>query len=186
MTESLRLKTARLELVAATRDIIRAERYTADAFPSLLHAVVPPEWPPPLNDEESLNLTVQALTANPEAAGWFTWYFLLVVPDGSRVAIGNGGFKGRPNMEGTVEVGYSLLEKFQRNGYAAEAIGELIEWAFRHEEVKRIAAETYPHLRNSIRVLEKCGFNYVGQGSDILIIRFELTREEFTQVYSKK
>ncbi len=58
-------------------------------------------------------------------------------------------------------------------GYATEAVAALLEWAFSHSEVKRIIAETYPTLTESIGVMEKNGFRFIGGGSGPGIIRYE-------------
>ena len=120
--------------------------------------------------------------AHPGEYGWGVWYFLLRDDlSGSRVAIGNGGFKGPPTAEGAVEIGYSLLVEHHGKGYATEAIGALLAWAFGQPEVRLVIAETLPQLIPSIRLLEKCGFRFVGPGSDPEpgAIRYELPRERF-------
>ncbi len=175
----LRLLTERLELVACTRSLATMEVGNPGSFSRALNADVPAGWPPPLNDEASRKWALDFLTLHPEAAGWSTWYFLLRNDgSGKRTLIANGGFKGAPLADGTVEIGYSVMEHFQGNGYATEAVTRLLTWAFEHPEVTRVIAETYPHISNSIRVLEKCGFHYIGEGSQALVIRFELTRHE--------
>jgi RimJ/RimL family protein N-acetyltransferase len=176
---TLRLHTARLELIAADREIVHADRYARHLLPGLLGAEVPAAWPPPLNDDSTLEWTLAYVAAHPEAAGWSMWYFVLGSSGPRRVVIGLGGFKGAPGAEGCVEVGYSLMEEYQRKGYATEATNELVRWAFGHPDVRRVAAETYPHMRQSIRVLEKSGFSYIGASDESLTIRFELTREEW-------
>ena len=72
--------------------------------------------------------------------------------------IGNGGFKGKFVAAGTCEVGYSVMESHQCNGYATEVVRALVEWAFSHPEIDRVVAHTLPELTPSIRVLEKNGF----------------------------
>jgi [ribosomal protein S5]-alanine N-acetyltransferase len=42
--------------------------------------------------------------------------------------------------------------------------------------VTRVTAHTLPELRASIRVLEKCGFAFVGDGVEAGTIQFELIR----------
>ena len=91
-----------------------------------------------------------------------------------RVTIGNGGFKGQASADGTVEIGYSILPEYQNKGYGTEAVKALVNWAFQHPEVKRAIAETLPELKASQRLLEKCNFVYIGEGSKPGIIRFEL------------
>ena len=182
--DTLRLHTARLELIAADRKIVQADRYARNLLAGLLDATVPGAWPPPLNDNSTLEWILSYIDSHPGATGWSMWYFILTSSVPQRVAIGLGGFKGAPTEEGSVEVGYSFLEEYQRNGYATEATNALVGWAFGHPDVHRVTAETYPHLRQSIRVLEKSGFSYIGESTVTLTIRFELTREDWQHVHS--
>lgn len=86
--------------------------------------------------------------------------------------IGNTGFKGPPTEAGMVEIGYAILEEFQGAGYATEAVSALMSWAFKNPNITHIAAETFPSLHGSIRVMEKCGMHYIGTGSEEGTIRY--------------
>ena len=169
----LTLATSRLELVAATVELARAEMDDLPALARGLGASVAAEWPPPLNDRDSQAWTLRFLEQHPDGIGWAMWYF---VRRADRTAVGVGGFKGLPAADGTVEVGYSVLEAQQRRGYASEAVEGLVAWAFGHAEVTRVIAETYPELVASIGVLEKTGFRFIGPGSEDRVIRFERRR----------
>jgi len=181
----LHLRTERLQLVAATLELARAELAGPRRLETLLGAHVPPSWPPPLNDEKSLRWTIDYLTANPDGVGWGAWYFLHRVSS-SRVssgrehgelrAVGLGGFTGKPTSAGVVEIGYSIVPECHRFGFAPEAVRALVAWAFAHREVKRVTAQTLPALRPSIRVLEKCGFTFAGTGSEEGAIAYALER----------
>jgi RimJ/RimL family protein N-acetyltransferase len=166
--------TSRLILVAVTLDVQHAEVDGREHFAARLDADVPPDWPPPLSDESSMHWVLDYLRAHPSDEGWTKWYFLLSRPGARAIVIGNGGFTGAPSEDGTVEVGYSIVETHQRQGYAPEAVRGLTAWAFAHANVKRLIAHTLPELRPSIRVLEKCGFTFVGDGTEAGTIRFEL------------
>lgn len=173
----LSLSTQRLRLIAGTLDHAEAEVHERDCLPQLLYAQVPENWPPPLNDDASMQWFLRYLRENPDTNGWTMWYFILPGrSDRPSLVIGNGGFKGKPTIDGTVEVGYSIMKEHQRNGYCTEAVEALIGWAFEHSEVVRVIAETLPHLSPSIRVLEKTGFTCAGKGSEEDAIRYELTR----------
>jgi RimJ/RimL family protein N-acetyltransferase len=54
-----------------------------------------------------------------------------------------------------------------------------VTWAFSHERVERIMAETYPEFVASVRVLEKHGFQVTCRGGSSHTIRFELRRSVF-------
>lgn len=120
------------------------------------------------------------LAAHPDAVGWMLWYFVLN-RNGSRIAVGNGGFKGKP-VDGAVEVGYSIVTKFQRQGYASEGVGALIDWAFDHPDVQRVIAETLPELDGSQALLRKLGFRSVEGASEPGVLRFEKLRAEHRSV----
>jgi len=48
--------------------------------------------------------------------------------------------------------------------------------AFAVPSVMRVIAETLPTLEASIAVLEKCGFRFIGDGSERGVIRYERLR----------
>ena len=168
----LNIETARLVLIAATPEMVCAELQDRAAFAMLLSAQVPETWPPEFYDRQTMAYTLQALEGGPEQIGWQSWYVLLhdAVPS-KRTLIGIAGFKGRPDADATVEVGYSILEAFQRQGYGAEAVSGLVGWAF-GQGVKRVNAETLPELIASQRLLERIGFTFVGAGSEAGVILY--------------
>ena len=167
----LDLHTPRLHLIAATLAMADAEASDRARLSILLRASLPLDWPPPLNDEASARWFTEYLRLHPAAVGWVMWYFILD-DAGARRAIGNGGFKGEPNG-GTVEVGYSIVPKFQRRGYATEAGGALVEWSLGHDTVNRVVAETLPELAASKAVLRKLGFQPAEGASAPGVLRFE-------------
>lgn len=174
------IRSERLELIAATAEMVRAEIQDRTELARLVQAHVPADWPPPLNDESSQQWTLKFLLANPDATGFGYWYIAL--PDRTaegKSLVGIVGLKGKPATDGTVEVGYSVMEDRQRQGYGSEATSALIAWVFDHPEVSRVVAETFPHLRPSIRVMERNGMSFLGSGTEEGVVRFGITREEF-------
>jgi RimJ/RimL family protein N-acetyltransferase len=164
-----------LQLVAATLELLLAERADARRLGKLLGAHVPPSWPPPLNDAQSLSWTIDYLTERSDAVGWVCWYFLHREHAELR-AVGVGGFAGVPAPDGTVEIGYSIVPECHRFGFAPEAVRALVAWAFGHKEIQRVIAHTLPALLPSIRVLEKCGFHADGAGAEEGTVRYALER----------
>ena len=176
MISKLRIRTKRLDLIAGTAEMGRAELTGSDKLATYLNAEIPPDWPPPLNDIQSTTWFADYLEQHPDAVGWASWYFVLRSDNERRVAIGNGGFKGRVDEHGTAEIGYSILERHQRRGYAPEAVRALVSWALSDPGVRRVVAQTLPGLAPSIAVLEKCGFSFVGKGMEEGAILYELHR----------
>lgn len=85
------------------------------------------------------------------------WYAIWVIELSNGTHIGDFCFKGLdPN--GVAEIGYGILEEYQGQGYATEAVKAALRWAFQNPNVTAIEAETDADNAASKRVLEKCGF----------------------------
>ncbi len=168
------LKSRRMTLVAATQGLISADLGGRKALAAMLEAEVAENWPPELYDRPAMAYSLAQLRDKSQE-GWSFWYLIL---DETNQLAGLSGFKGRPDSAGSVEIGYSILSQFQGQGLATEAAMRLIGWAFTHQEVKEVTAETLPHLRSSIRVLEKNGMEYKGAGSESGVIRYAVTRPD--------
>ncbi|MGH7232685.1 MAG: GNAT family N-acetyltransferase [Nitrospiraceae bacterium] len=96
----LKFQTSRLDLIAGTLELVQAELDDPVRFATLLGAKTP----------EQLAAACERLE--------------------SRLTIGNGGFKGAPTADGTVELGYSILPEHQRHGCATEAVSTLVASAY--------------------------------------------------------
>ena len=89
------------------------------------------------------------------------WYAMWIIEKTDGTQIGDLCFKGiEPNMN--PEIGYGIMEGFRGCGYASEAVGLALQWAFRHSGVTAVEAETDPGNIASQRVLTKCGFRPMG------------------------
>jgi ribosomal-protein-alanine N-acetyltransferase len=68
------------------------------------------------------------------------------------------GFKGSPDGQGEVEIGYGIAPAYQGQGYTTEAVRALIAWAFNAPECASIIAAFVDSTNiASIRILEKVG-----------------------------
>ena len=172
------ITTQRLRLIAATIRLLEADLSGGDALQAEIGVAVPPDWPPELYDEQAMRYSIHQLQLSPAERGWSFYYFATNNRLGAPALVGAGGYKGSPGPDGTVEIGYSILSRNRRQGYATEAALGLIEHAFRYPKIQRVTAETYPHLTASIGVLERCGMSLVGPGSEPGVVRYEVRREE--------
>jgi RimJ/RimL family protein N-acetyltransferase len=174
------IATERLELVPATVALARAALDGEPALAARLDVVVPASWPPEFFDPPALQFTLDRLAEGAQQAGWWLHFVVLAGGASGRTLIGSAGYKGPPSPDGTVEVGYGIVRDHQRQGYASETVRGLLEHAFAVPAVQRVIAETLPELTPSIGVLRKCGFRFVGDGSEPGVIRFEIPRAEFS------
>ena len=71
------------------------------------------------------------------------WHTLWRVVRGDRnCIIGGFDFKGPPDANGEVEVGYGIHPAHRGRGYMAEALQGAVRWALSHPQVSAVLAET--------------------------------------------
>ena len=110
------------------------------------------------------------------------WWSYIAKHNEDNIIIGNGGFKGKPDENGLVEIGYAIAPTYRNKGLATEMARLLVEFAFSIPEVKRVQAHTLAQENASVHVLRKCGFGKIGEmfpSHEGKIWRWLITREEF-------
>jgi [ribosomal protein S5]-alanine N-acetyltransferase len=171
------LRTARLDLVAASLAHLDAELESPDRLAALLGAEVPDGWPPGEYDRPAIELFRATLSGRPEADGWLGWYAILrAAGDRPATVVAAAGYLGPPDAGGTVEVGFSVVAAHRSRGYASEIVGALVARAFSRPEVARVVARTSADNLASAHVLERCGFSPDGAGAEPGTLRFVLPR----------
>ncbi len=167
------LKTRRLRLVAMTPEMLEADAASEGRLATLLRAKVPAAWPPVEWELHVLATIFANATAKPESMGWHRY---TLMPDrlGRRTLVGCVG--GFPRGDGVVEIGYSTLPAFQRKGYGTEAAGALVEYLLEQEGVRAVTAQTFASMAESIKVMERCGMVFAGEGDDPGTVRYRRER----------
>jgi [ribosomal protein S5]-alanine N-acetyltransferase len=130
---------------------------------------------------ETMRFLYKHLKANPDVLGWWTYLF---VHAEDRVLIGQGGYKGKANGAGTVEIGYAIVPAYRRRGLATETAQGLIDNAFAHAHVKRVDAHTLAEPNPSTKVLEKVGMKFAGAVDHPnlgVVWRWSLQRADYRQ-----
>ena len=112
---------------------------------------------------ETLRFMYEYLKANPDALGWWTYLFVHVE---DRALIGQGGYKGKADESGMVEIGYAIVPAYRGRGLATEAARGLIDHALAHAHIERVDANTLAERNASSRVLEKVGMEHVETVAD--------------------
>jgi len=176
------IQSPRLDLAPVTPEsLLIQQRNTPSMRAELgaeLGAAVPDEWPHENWEPHVFDYLLNLYAQDAEAVGWCR-YLLLRHQTGrtpSRTLIGSFGC-GFPKPEtGESEIGYGILPSWQRLGYAPEAVNAMLPWLRSRRETRAFVAQTFPHLRGSIRVLEKTGFEPAGAGFEQGTILFRKTR----------
>ena len=131
------------------------------------------DWPMPYTRDLAHELVDEMDTLAGPTAG--TWVQLaLVVGDIDGPMIGDVAIWLDPDAT-LAMIGYTIGPEHQGHGYAFEAVRAVIEWLFRRKRVHRIAATIDPRNLPSARVLERCGFEYIGTARSAALSRGEWT-----------
>ena len=168
------IETPRLGLIPATVELIDAVLAGAAAGVGL---TVPPGWP----DEHDAAFLARKRDEIAADAALAQWVRLLLLHDGpagaSPVAagpalvVGHAGFHGPPGVNGSgapdaLELGYTVFEPWRGQGLAREAAAALIGWAAALHGIHRYFGSVSPGNAPSIAVLERLGFEHVGDQLD--------------------
>jgi len=156
------IETRNLELVLQTSEDIRV---LIGGMTPAERAELSADW---------LARVQSATSADPWVHGF------VLVQRANNAVIGRCGFKGPPTSDGIVEIAYGVDPDYQGKGYATEAAGALIAYAFSTGNVRVVRAHTLPEANASTRVLTKCGFRQVGEvmdPDDGLVWRWEIHDE---------
>ncbi len=76
--------------------------------------------------------------------------------------IGRVYIHSKPELDGDVEIGYSISEKQRNKGHATEAAQAIVRFAFERAGQEVLSAIVKPENIASRRVIEKLGFTYNG------------------------
>ncbi len=171
------IRTSRLDLVVGTLAHVEAELAGPEALEALLGVPVPSAWPPGEYDRGALEyFRGQLVAGGPDVVGWYGWYALVRGPDGKPESlVAAAGYMGPP-ADGMVEIGYSVLPDARNRGYAREMVSALVAHAFEHAAVREVIAQTSDENIASTRVLQACGFEQVGPGSEPGLVRYRARR----------
>jgi [ribosomal protein S5]-alanine N-acetyltransferase len=107
---------------------------------------------------EHLNKAIIASIARQQDNGLSVY---AVIEKKSGTAIGAAGFNVKTNKE-SIELLYHFAQTAWGKGYATEAAAACVNFAKKDPTVKKIYASADPKNANSLKILEKIGFQYKG------------------------
>lgn len=170
------IQTGSLRLIPCELTHLEAFLRNREELEPLLGVSVPDSWP---HFPNSMAYAYKHLKADPSLLGWWTY---LIIHVGDKALIGSGGFKGKPDASGMVEIGYEIVPEYRNRGLATEAARGLVRYAFSQKEINTVEAHTLAELNPSTKVLEKIGMKYVAAVPDPEldeIWQWRLTREDY-------
>lgn len=126
---------------------------------------------------DALQQMLQAALANPDNDYQFFTLWTLIDKQ-KLVMVGDLCFKGQPNANGEIEVGYGTHEAFWNQGYMTEALGAMIGWAEKRTDIQAILAETDQANMASCRTLTKNKFEPFRQEGDMIWWRLSMRAKQ--------
>ncbi|RDB05629.1 N-acetyltransferase [Runella aurantiaca] len=107
---------------------------------------------------------LQKIKADTNERGWWTY---VPIHKKDNVLIGSCGYKGKPDADGAVEIGYEIIKPYRNQGLGMELAKALVMNAFAAPSVKAIKAYTLANDNASTRILTKNGFLKKGEIDDV-------------------
>ncbi len=154
-------KTERLEMHTLTADMMEAVLKGGQELKRIVPFDTGAEWPL----EVYKNLFPYKIERFRKVPSENEWEGLIVDKTNNRI-VGDMGFKGGPNEEGVIDLGYSIIPSSRGKGFATEMGKAMVAWGLTQPGVKKVMASCDPDNAPSIRVLEKIGFERTVQTDD--------------------
>lgn len=151
-------QTERLTMMVFTLDMMNAALESNTQLKEASGCEVPENYPMELY-KQMLPYKIERFHEHPEENLWEG----LIIHTESNTIIGDMGFKGGPDENGEMDIGYSILPEYRGNGYASEMASSIVRWGLKQPGVKKITASCSTGNQASIRVLEKAGFQRTGE-----------------------
>lgn len=107
-------------------------------------------------------LVIKRINIYHDPGNWLWHTYWVMIARSSMCTVGLIGFKGPPEEDGAVELGFSTHPAERKRGYMTEAVAALSKWAFTEGGVQAVRAETLKENIASQRVLIKNGFMQAG------------------------
>ena len=168
------IETNNLKLLSCNIEILKSAIEGNSKLEKLLNIKIVDNWTE--FGVGPLQYSLDRISKEAAEIGWLT-YFPIHKQDNK--LIGSCGYKGKPNEDGSVEIGYEIAPDHRNKGFATEMAEGLISNAFVDTRVNIIYAHTLPEENASTKILTKCGFLKVAEINDPedgLIWKWELKR----------
>lgn len=121
-----------------------------------------------------------------------TWFQMVIVRKDSGKLIGDLGLHFQEQQPLHVELGITLCKYQQRQGFAAEALNEIIRYLFLNLGKQKITASIDPRNQPSIKLFERLGFVHEtlnekslflnGEWVDDLVMSLQQKRDQNSEI----
>lgn len=148
------IDTERLKIITFTVDMMESFLKGNSEIEKLTPYKVAPEYPLDVY-KQLFEYKIKRFRKFPKENEWEG----IIIHKNNNMIMGDMGFKGGPNEEGIIDMGYSIVPSYQGAGYATEMGKVMVNWGLSQPNVEKVVATCNPDNFASIRVLEKIGFH---------------------------
>ena len=149
------INSPRLRLIPCNLEMLNAGIAGDKELAQLTGFEIPSNWSE--FKEMSLPYVKEKLHKAPQDAAWWTYFPVLKA---GNVLIGTCGFKGAPDANGQVEIGYEVAPAYRGKGFAKEIANALTAHAFAQPQVSSVSAHTLAEENASVQVLRHAGLSF--------------------------
>ncbi|WP_229212050.1 GNAT family N-acetyltransferase [Dyadobacter arcticus] len=163
-----------MRLVPCDDTLYDAIRMGNNTLARVMGVNVPKKW---TEFRDTFTPSYHRWKAHPPLRDWWV-YLVIYLPDNQ--LIGSCGYKGEPDANGMVEIGYEIMPTHRTIGLGTEAAKGLLDHAFTHNIVRKVSAHTLAEENASARILEKIGFAQIEDVNDPeegLLWRWEIVKK---------
>jgi ribosomal-protein-alanine N-acetyltransferase len=114
---------------------------------------------PPIHTLEEAAAFINEVHEEYQAGEGIVWAVVPVVED---TVVGLVGFHGWDRYHRRAEAGYGLARAYWGQGIASEALRAILRFGFKHMDLNRVFARTIADNHESVRLLERLGFQREG------------------------
>ena len=166
---SLEIHTERLRLLLYTQQICN-EVLSGSTTSLLALGIHPADGWPDWDTMDTLPRILSNLQKVPSPTGFESW---MIIHKDSSTLIGDIGFKGLPNKQGEIDLGYGIISQQTGKGYAKEAATGLIKWALQQPGVTAITASCASGNHASQRILTYLNLSKVIEDQEMMYWRLD-------------
>lgn len=171
-----------VQLKVATMELLKSGIKGPSTLSAALGVEVPDSWSQFGN--QAFEYVLEEIKHG-ESPHWWTHFAIDSV---KQILVGMCGFKGQPNYEGMVEIGYEVVPKWRSNGYGTQMAKLLVIEAFKEPRVQYVQAHTEAIINASTHILVNLGFEKCAAitiQDTMPIWRWRLSRTNYTNHFVK-
>ena len=116
-------------------------------------------WDAPFSLLRAETAVANFIASDPDQAGWFQY---AIEHAGEKALIGDVAVHLHDNLK-QAELGFTLAPAYQKQGFAAEAVGAVLDRLFRVQGLHKVTGECDARNQRSAGLMERLGFTREGR-----------------------